>query len=782
MRRWLVVVLLCLLGGCGRAWYRRDADRETYRVLEERETDPQWDVPYFWLNPNPTSRLYDPYNPDFPPMPPDDPAAYQYMLRVNGMRNYRRWHKDGDAPSVEDPAWRSYLPLDDKGVLVLTQERAVELGWLNSRDYQTALETVYQQALTLTFVRFNFALHWFGMNATTFTGAGDGDTAIHTLTTSSSVGFNRLLAAGGQLLVDYANSFVFNFNGSGSTFMTSNLTFNLIQPLLRGFGRRVVLEQLTQSERTVLYAVRDFARFRKQLYVNFTTGFGGFLSLRNQGQSIRNQEANLANQERNYEFALAQNRAGFVPDTNVDQAVLGVQNARAALVQAGASLETNLDTYKTTLGLPPEIPVRLDDQLLAPFQLTNADLNKLNDEMDPFLRKYLFPDQAPPLADLQEGFNKLKEYLTLAQKVLGEVQGELEKWKKQPIESKESKEQADLIRSFQDRVDKDLTGLPEDMEALSKAIDKSKANLKEINRDQSWKDLVGLIRKQKVLVAALYVLQTRIRVFLIQLTPVNIKLNDAVAYARAHRLDLMNQQARVIDAWRQIYVTANALKSDFTLTGTANLMTPPLSLNPVGFSPTANSYSVGVQFNAPLNRLAERNNYRQSLINYQLSRRIYMSLDDTIQRQIRADLRRLESDRLSFEISRVSLVAAARAVDSAEETLRLPPDNPAAGNAAANSLTVLKAYDDLLTAKNTLIGFWVSYETDRVQLLLDMEALQLDEREVPENDANDQSADFLTAPRELPVAGADATGLAKPDGNGVADPDANRALHRQAVP
>src|SRR5262249_26780579 len=152
-------------------------------------------------------------------------------------------------------------------VLVLNMERAVELAWLNSRDYQTALETLYEQALTLTLVRFAYDLHWLASNATNFIGVGDGDSATHTLTTSSSASFSRLFPAGAQLLVDFANSFVFTFNGSGSTSMLSTLTFNIMQPLLRGFGRRVVLEPLTQSERNVLYAVRDFARFRKQLYV-----------------------------------------------------------------------------------------------------------------------------------------------------------------------------------------------------------------------------------------------------------------------------------------------------------------------------------------------------------------------------------------------------------------------------------------------------------------------------------------------------------------------------------
>src|SRR5205823_6981907 len=100
-------------------------------------------------------------------------------------------------------------------------------------------------------------------------------------------------------------------------------------------------------------------------------------------------------------------------------------------------------------------------------------------------------------------------------------------------------------------------------------------------------------------------------------------------YALTRRLDLMNETARVVDAWRQIAVTANALKSDLTLNTSAILATPPGSLNPVGFSPTANTYTFSVQFNAPLNRMAERNAYRLSLINYQRLRRNYIDRKST---------------------------------------------------------------------------------------------------------------------------------------------------------
>src|SRR5438445_1163463 len=161
MRLLVALVLGSFLCGCSRAYYRRYADRETYQAIDERDHDPRWAVPRISVEPSPESRLYDPFNPDRPPLPPDDPAAHRYMHRVNGIRGYRRWHKDGDAPWIEDPAWRDSLQLREDGVLVLTPDRAIELGLLQSREYQTALEALYLNSLALTLNRFEFALHWF---------------------------------------------------------------------------------------------------------------------------------------------------------------------------------------------------------------------------------------------------------------------------------------------------------------------------------------------------------------------------------------------------------------------------------------------------------------------------------------------------------------------------------------------------------------------------------------------------------------------------------------------
>jgi hypothetical protein len=185
----------------------------------------------------------------------------------------------------------------------------------------------------------------------------------------------------------------------------------------------------------------------------------------------------------------------------------------------------------------------------------------------------------------------------------------------------------------------------------------------------------------------------------------------------------MNQKARVVDAWRRIAVAADGLESDLDVVFDANIGTDPATANPLKFSNDASTYRLGLRFDAPLNRKIESNTYRTSLVNYQRARRSYISLKDQIEQAIRRDLRQLETDRLNFEIARESLVVAARNVEQTRDQLLL-----AVGGDSSSTQDVLNALNALLQAKDTLIGIWVSFQRNRMQLLLDVEALQLDER------------------------------------------------------
>src|SRR5205807_1000020 len=92
-------------------------------------------------------------------------------------------------------------------------------------------------------------------------------------TLNSKVGFSKLFSTGALLTFAFANNTVFNFLGDPQRFLsTSTINLDLLQPLLRGGGRAVTLEPLTQVERNLVYDVRSYARFREQFYLSMSLG------------------------------------------------------------------------------------------------------------------------------------------------------------------------------------------------------------------------------------------------------------------------------------------------------------------------------------------------------------------------------------------------------------------------------------------------------------------------------------------------------------------------------
>jgi hypothetical protein len=103
-----------------------------------------------------------------------------------------------------------------------------------------------------------------------------------------------------------------------------------------------------------------------------------------------------------------------------------------------------------------------------------------------------------------------------------------------------------------------------------------------------------------------------------------------------------------------------------------------------------------------------------------------------VERQIRDDLRQLRLQQQQFEISRQQLLSAARQLDNARITL-LGPRNRRSEN-DTTTLNLLQALTSLLQARNALADTYIIFQQQRVQLLLDLEVLQLDQRGFPTND------------------------------------------------
>lgn len=741
MRAWIVVLtLLVVAAGCTRSHYRNAADRQSYPIIGEREAlNPGFDIGRIRLEPRPGSRLGDPFNPDHPPKPPDDPAAAVFMARPGGMRGALGWGKDGYTDLIEPPGWDLALGLDPNGVLRLDQSRSAEIGLLNSREYQTALEEVYLSALSLTLNRFEFQLHWFGRNATNYThfGTGGRDGAeTSTLTSLTDFGFTRNFAAGGQLLVDFANSLMFeHFNGVNV--VKSNLAVTLTQPLLRNFGRKVRLESLTQAERDTLYAVRVFARFRKQFWANVAIQSGGYLDLLLLVQTLRNTEANLKRQEETYRLYDELFRGGRASVVELDQFYQSLQSARQSVIDARVSLETGLDSFKLRLGIPPRLPVELDDTPLNQFVLTDPRLEAVRDDLEAFQRARFAELGEPPTAEnLRRYFAALREITLRVGAGTASAAADMERWRQRidrPQRPGDDPEPRTRERSTYDSLRKVLPETADDLKKSLALIDQHAKAVAEGTRKESWEAVTQDAKNVLAVLDGVVAVQTQARIHLIELPEVGWTEADGLAYAHENRLDLMNRLGATTDAWRKVTVAANALRGDVNVVTAMNLGTDPDHKRPFNFAAEASSYAVGLQIDAPLNRLAERNAYRASLITYQRAKRAYVDLSDNIEFQVRRDLRQLNRLRVGFEIARQQLLSAARQYENARLIL-LGPRNQRTAN-DTTTLNLLQALSALLAARNALAASYINFEQQRVQLLLDLEYLQLDHEGFPINAA-----------------------------------------------
>jgi outer membrane protein TolC len=299
-----------LLPGCSRQFWRKQAERDTYNAIGEKLNDPRWELPRVDLTPDQRSRFYDPYDPDKEPLPPDDPSAHTYMHQVNGRRGYKNWHKLGTAFAIENPQWLEPYGISMNGVdpvdahnqvklVEVALPELVDLTYIHNRDYQTNLENLYLDALALTQQRYNLGVRFLGLSglepgaSVTAPLSKNGQTG----TSSQSFGVSQLLPAGGQIAVEVANTVTWAFGQPGST-PAPSIGYSITQPLLFKAGRKIVLEDLTQAERLVLYDARTLARFRQTLFVDVSTRY---LTLLQQRQQILNQINNIRQLEEQYE-------------------------------------------------------------------------------------------------------------------------------------------------------------------------------------------------------------------------------------------------------------------------------------------------------------------------------------------------------------------------------------------------------------------------------------------------------------------------------------------------
>ena len=242
----------------------------------------------------------------------------------------------------------------DPAPVKLSLADALDVAAENSREFQRQKESLYLTALSLTAARRDFEVVFGGGGTAEIAGEAD-TTADATLSDDLSSSVNT--PSGGRIVASFVNTFMRSvINGEGFD-GSSILNLTLTQPLLRRSCQRIVQEPLIQSERDVVYAVRSFERFRTSFAVQVVTAYWDVAA---QMINLRAVEANVLSLSTSRERIEELFNAGRTTVIDFGRAQQSEYSANAQKVQATNRLQTALDRFKLTHGLPVTAQVELD--------------------------------------------------------------------------------------------------------------------------------------------------------------------------------------------------------------------------------------------------------------------------------------------------------------------------------------------------------------------------------------------------------------------------------------
>ncbi|MEM7808596.1 MAG: TolC family protein, partial [Planctomycetota bacterium] len=392
-------------------------------------------------------------------------------------------------------------------------------------------------------------------------------------------------------------------------------------PLLSGAGVEVVTEPLQQAERSAVYAIWDFERFKREFAVETTTRFYDVLVARDQ---IANAATTLQRLEESLDRSMALFDEGRLPGIQLDRVRSNQLRAESRLILAQQRYETALDSFKVFLGLPTDALVELDDAALTDLQgLADDVLGGLDvGERGPEIEQLIEPEQSAGAATRPE---------TLPAPTTT------------PVE----------VRGY----------------ALSQRTDAERS----------------LIR-----------------------------------LALQRRLDLAIVYGRVVDAQRATVVAADGLEGvlDFVADGSYGGRRGAFS----GGSDDATirlgdgSYGLGLRLDLPIERTAERNRYRRSIIDLERAVRSAQQVEDGVKADVLRRLRALRTAGDDLRIQFESIRVADRRVEAATLLVEL---------GRGNTFDITDALDDLTEAEDDFTQSLVDYRLAELELQRDTGVLSV---------------------------------------------------------
>ncbi len=275
----------------------------------------------------------------------------------------------GERPDTVSPARIIQERFADGG-RTLTLPDALEMAERHNRSYQLQRETLYLQALSLTGTRHKFV--WNPSSTVDLGIARQTDGGLRG-DSDADVSVQKLFQTGASVTATLANDLVLYFDGKPKV---PDLTLKLTQPLLRGAGAEIAAEVLTQAERDVVYAVRDYSHYQKTFAIETV---GEYFRVLQDKDAVRNSYNNYLNLQKARDRAEAMAEAERLARYQVDQARQSELSARVKYLKAVESYRQSLDGFKQRLSLPLGEALRLEDSALTDLVaqgLTPLELNE----------------------------------------------------------------------------------------------------------------------------------------------------------------------------------------------------------------------------------------------------------------------------------------------------------------------------------------------------------------------------------------------------------------------
>lgn len=257
------------------------------------------------------------------------------------------------------------LPLGTNRVLTIGLKDAVQIAARGSRDYQGRKESLFTAALGLDLENQKFRTTFTGMmNASVDSSESEGERETR-YGEANKVGASRTFADGTQLSSAIAVDLAGMLSGEKTSSWGLLADASISIPLMRGSGRLVNMEPLTQAQRNLVYTIREFEQYKRDFMVGIASAYLNVLLTKRM----------LVNEEENYKRVIISTRrsrrmadANRMSPSDFDQSRQSELSARNSWISAFESYDASLEAFKGQLGLPPDAKIDLADQDLEELQ------------------------------------------------------------------------------------------------------------------------------------------------------------------------------------------------------------------------------------------------------------------------------------------------------------------------------------------------------------------------------------------------------------------------------